>query len=239
MLFPSEAESRWVDKEKELERKLEEIRKLCPQKCDHCDEMLSLLRAHFASHGKEERASEEESEPIAMRDEQPRPEPVTPFEPPPRKVLRSRTEKVVDTAIESKAVPKEETAASVTVGPTVAAKTRRTTRSAAATESTSGAATSPKVDVSDRKKAKEVVIKKDALERVQSPNPVKVEPVSSPSSMPPVTSDSPPVKKKAVTKAKQAHSGPTPFVESLGKDVPSHVSAHLTPPLVSWSLLTH
>ena len=32
----------------------------------------------------------------------------------------------------------------------------------------------------------------------------------------------------AVTKAKQAHSGPVPFVESLGKDVPSHVSAPLT-----------
>ena len=221
MLFPSETESRWVDKEKELEGKLEEIRKLCPQKCDHCDEMLSLLRAHFASHGKEERASEE-SEPTAVRDEQSKPEPVTPFEPPPRKVLRSRAEKVVDTA-----VPKEVAAAPVTVGPTVAAKARRTTRSRVATESTPGTATSPKVDVSDRKKAEELMAKEEALERAQTPTPVKVEPASSPSSMPPLSSGSPPVKKKAVTKAKPAHSGPVPFVESLGKDVPSQVSAPL------------
>ena len=212
-LFPSESESKWVDKEKELEAKLEEIRKLCPQKCSHCDEMLSLLRAHFASHRKDG-GTTEGPETVAMSEE-PKQEQAT-VDPPPRKVLRSRPDKSAAPP-ESKSASNYDWAASPR--PSAAAEIRRTTRSAAEASPTA-------VVTTDRQRTKQLVLKKEVNLRQLSPNPVK------PSSTPPLTrSDSPPVKKKAVSKSKPPLSEPVPFVESLGKDVPSQVKELFTPDL--------
>ena len=207
-LFPCEAESKWVDKEKVLEAKLEEIRKMCPQKCSHCDEMLSLLRAHFASHGKDEVATEG-PETVATSEDSKK-ELASPADPPPpKKVLRSRHDKSAAPSwskVLDSATP---------LGPIAAAEVRRTTRSA--TEAI------PAAEVTaDRQRARQPEIKKEANDRKQSSNPLKLEPMS-PSSTPPLTTDSPPVKKKAVSKSKPSLSGPVPFVESLGKDIPSQV----------------
>ena len=217
-LFPSVSESKWVDKEKELEAKLEEIRKLCPQKCSHCDEMLSLLRAHFASHRKDG-GTTEGPETVALSDEPKQEQAIV--DPPPRKVLRSRPDKSAAPP-ESKSASNYDVAASPR--PSAAAEIRRTTRSVAEASPTA-------VVTTDRKRTKQLVLKKEASLRQWSPNPVKPEPMS-PSSTPPLTrSDSPPVKKKAVSKSKLPLSGPVPFVESLGKDVPSQVKELFTPDL--------
>ena len=73
-----------MDREKELDAKLEEIRKLFPQKCAHCYEMLSLLRAHFASHLEDEGATKR-PETFAPSEDRSL---VTPFDPPPPKENR-------------------------------------------------------------------------------------------------------------------------------------------------------
>ena len=210
-LFPSDTESKWVDKEMELEAKLEEIRKLCPQKCNHCDEMLSLLRAHFASHREDEGATEG-AETDALSEEA-KQVPATPVDlPPPKKVLRSRHDK---TTAPSWSKVLDSTAP---LGPSAVAEIR-TTRSAT-TEATPAA-----MITTDHKKSKQPVINNEVNDGKPPSIPVKPGAKSS-STLPLTRSDSPPVKKKAVLKSKPSLCGPVPIVESLGKDVPSQVREH-------------
>ena len=78
----------------------------------------------------------------------------------------------------------------------------------------------PNVVTTNRAETKQFVIENDKSSRKPNSYPVKPEPTLH-SSL--TGKESPPAKRKVVSKIKPSPSGPVPFVESLGKDVPSHV----------------
>ena len=195
-----------MDREKELDAKLEEIRKLFPQKCAHCYEMLSLLRAHFASHLEDEGATKR-PETFAPSEDRSL---VTPFDPPPpKKSLRSSHDKSASPAW-SKIL---DSATPLRTSESVPAEIRRSTRSGKE-------AMPPNVVTTNRAETKQFVIENDKSSRKPPSYPVKPEPTLH---SPLTGKESPPAKRKVVSKIKPSPSGPVPFVESLGKDVPSHV----------------
>ena len=164
--------------------------------------MLSLLRAHFVSHREDEGATNR-PETFAPSEDHSL---VTPFDPPPpKKSLRSSHDKSASPAW-SKIL---DSATPLRTSESVPAESRRSTRSGKE-------AMPPNMVTTNRAETKQF----DKSSRKPPSYPVKPEPTLH---SPLTGKESPPAKRKVVSKIKPSPSGPVPFVESLGKDVPSHV----------------
>ena len=231
-LFPTRTESKRVDMEKEFESRLEALREMCPRKCDNCSEMLSMLRAHFGSHSGDK--TEEPPSETAPRGEDVQGVDVSAQMAGSSKKLRRRTQRSElekDARDEAQQTPVENKPA------------KRTTRSKVNSDSNATVknASQPNVEdvLSKAVGARRASSTSDIRAEENTPSPViKTEPPTFPSPSRSTSSPQPAASSasnagakvkglapstKGKNSPKPAQAGSMPFLESLGKDVPSQV----------------